>query len=55
MRHWEVAAGLISGQVKKSYRRYKLIRVTHVMRLGTETALKTSLQGMGFTGRLNTA
>jgi hypothetical protein len=26
-----------------------------VMRLGTETALKTSLQGMGFTGRLNTA
>ena len=55
VRQWEVAAGLIYGQVKKSYRRYKLIRVTHVMRLGTETALKTSLQGMGFTGRLNTA
>jgi transposase InsO family protein len=52
---WQVAAGLIYGQVKKSYRRRKLVRVTHVMRLGTETALKASLQGMGFSGRLNTA
>ena len=31
------------------------MRVTHVMRLGTEGALKTCLQGMGFSGRLNTA
>jgi hypothetical protein len=52
---WQVAAGLISGQVKKCSRRRKLVRVTHVMRLGTEAALKTSLQGMGFSGRLNTA
>jgi hypothetical protein len=52
---WQVAAGLIYGQVKKSYRRRKLVRVTHVMRLGTEAALKASLQGMGFSGRLNTA
>jgi len=36
---WQVAAGLIYGQVKKSYRRRKLVRVTHVMRLGTEEAL----------------
>jgi hypothetical protein len=35
-----VAAGLIYGQVKKSYRRRKLARVTPVMRLGTEAALK---------------
>jgi IS1 family transposase/transposase-like protein len=55
VRQWQVAAGLIYGQVKKSYRRRKLVRVTHVMRLGTEPALKAALQGMGFSGRLNTA
>jgi IS1 family transposase len=52
---WQVADGLIYGQVKKCYQRRKLIRVTHVMRLGTEDALKVALQGMGFSGRLNTA
>ena len=52
---WQAAAGLIYGQVKKSYRRRKLVRVTHVMRLGTEADLKGALQGMGFSGRLNTA
>jgi IS1 family transposase/transposase-like protein len=55
VRQWQVAAGLIYGQVKKCYRRRKLVRVTHVMRLGTEDALKIVLQEMGFTGRLNTA
>jgi transposase-like protein/IS1 family transposase len=55
VRQWQVAAGLIYGQVKKSYRRRKLERVTHVMRLGTSTTLKVALQGMGFSGRLNTA
>jgi len=55
MRRWQVAAGLIYGQVKKSYRRRKLVRVTHVMRLGTEDTLKAALQGLGFSGRLNTA
>jgi transposase InsO family protein len=52
---WQVAAGLIYGQVKKCYRRRKLVRVTHVMRLGTEDALKAALQQLGFSGRLNTA
>jgi IS1 family transposase len=52
---WQVAADLIYGQVKKRYRRRKLVRVTHVMRLGTAAALKASLQEMGFSGRLNTA
>jgi IS1 family transposase len=52
---WQVAAELIYGQVKKNYRRRKLVRVTHVMRLGTEAALEATLQGLGFTGRLNTA
>ncbi len=54
-RQWQVAAGLIYGQVKKSYQRRKLMRVTHVMRLGTQADLKIALQGMGFSGRLNTA
>ncbi len=55
VRQWQVAAGLIYGQVKKSYQRRKLIRVTHVMRLGTQADLKVVLQGLGFSGRLNTA
>jgi IS1 family transposase len=55
VRQWQVAAGLIYGQVKKSYRRRKLVRVSHVMRLGTEEALKATLQGLGYSGRLNTA
>jgi IS1 family transposase len=55
VRQWLVEPGLIYGQVKKSYRRRKLVRVTPVMRLGTEDALTAALQGMGFSGRLNTA
>ncbi len=55
VRRWQVAAGLIYGQVKKCYRRRKLVRVTHLMRLGTEDALKAALQGLGLSGRLNTA
>jgi IS1 family transposase len=54
-RQWQVAAGLIYGQVKKSYRRRKPVRVTHVMRLGTEDSLKVTLQRLGYSGRLNTA
>src|SRR5258706_16164261 len=54
-RRWKVAAGLIYGRVKKSYQRRKLMRVTHVMRLGTSAALKVALQGLGFSGRFNTA
>jgi IS1 family transposase len=55
VRQWQVAAGLIYGQVKKCYRRRKLTRVMPVMRLGTEEALKSALQGLGLSGRLNTA
>ncbi|HEX6478686.1 MAG TPA: hypothetical protein VF043_07565 [Ktedonobacteraceae bacterium] len=32
-----------------------MVRVTHVMRLGTEDALTVALQQLGFSGRLNTA
>jgi len=52
---WQVAAGLIYGRVKKSYRRRKLVRVTHLMRLGTQADLIVALQRLGFSGRLNTA
>jgi transposase-like protein len=52
---WQVAPELIYGQVKKSYRRRKLVRVSQVMRLGTADALKAALQGLGLSGRLNTA
>src|SRR5213078_4888185 len=52
---WQVEPRLIYGQVKKSYRRRRLIRVSQVMRLGTEDALKAALQRMGFSGRLSTA
>src|SRR5947209_10192429 len=41
--------------MKYCYRRRTLILVTHVMRLGTEAALKAALQQLGFSGRLNTA
>ena len=47
MRQWQVAEGLIYGQVKKSYRRRKLVRVTHVMRLGTEDADPRRLAAVG--------
>jgi hypothetical protein len=55
VRRWQVAASLLYGQVKKCSRQRKLVRVTHVMRLGTEDALKAALQGLGFAGRLHTA
>jgi hypothetical protein len=52
---WQVAAGLMYGQVKKSSWRGKLVGVTHLVRLGTPSALKLALQGLGLSGRLNTA
>jgi hypothetical protein len=52
---WQVAPQLIYGQVKKSSRRRKLARLTPVMRLLTEAGLKVILQGLGHSGRLNTA
>jgi IS1 family transposase len=54
-REWQVAAGLIYGQVKKVYRRRRLVRVSQVMRCGTRAALKATLRGLGLSGRLNTA
>jgi hypothetical protein len=50
-----VSPGLIYGQVKKSDRRRRLVGVSRVMRLGAPTDLKIILQGLGLSGRLNTA
>ena len=55
VKQWQVAPGLIYGQVKKSYRRRRLVGVSRVMRLGAPTDLKVVLQGLGLSGRLNTA
>jgi IS1 family transposase len=54
-RHWRVAPGLLYGQVRKVYRRRRLVRVTRVMRCGTHAALRLALVGLGLSGRLNTA
>jgi len=52
---WQVTAGLLYGQVKKHYRRCRLVLVTPVMRHGTQADLKDALMGLGLSGRLNTA
>jgi IS1 family transposase len=52
---WQVAAGLIYGQVRKAYRRRRLVRVAPVMRCGRREQLRAALQGLGLSGRLTTA
>ncbi len=54
-RAWQVAADLIYGQVKKAYRRRKVVRVTQQMHCGTHAELRTALLQLGLSGRLNTA
>ncbi len=54
-RQWQVATRLIYGQVKKVYRRRKVVRVTQQMRCGTRAELRTALRRRGLSGRLNTA
>jgi len=54
-RWWQVVPGLIYGQVKKTYRRRKVIRVTRVMRCGMLEELRVALRALGLSGRLNTA
>ncbi len=54
-RHWQVAAGLLYGQVKTCYRRRRLVGVTYQMRCGTSAALGATLLQLGLSGKLNTA
>ncbi len=52
---WQVLPDLIYGQVKKTYRRRAVVRVTRVMRCGTAEDLRAALKSLGLSGRLNTA
>jgi IS1 family transposase len=54
-RQWQVAAELSYGQVKKRYRRRRLVGVTYVLRCGTRAALQSALRRLGLSGKLNTA
>jgi hypothetical protein len=54
-RQWQVATGLLYRQVKKIYRRRRLVRVTYAIRCGTRTTLKTALQTLGLIERITTA
>jgi IS1 family transposase len=52
---WQVAAGLLYGQLKKRYRRRKLVRVRPQMRYGELEQLSNGLRQLGLSGRINTA
>ncbi len=54
-RQWQVAAGLLYGQVKKTYRRRHVVRVRRRMRCGTLAAFQAALRKLGLSGRVNTA
>ena len=54
-RQWQVADGLIYGQVKKGYQRRRLARIIPVMRCGTQADLGSGLKRIGLSGCLNTA
>ncbi len=54
-RRWRVAAGLLYGQVTKTYRHRRLVRVRPVMRCGTRAQFHQALAALGLTGTLNTA
>ncbi len=52
---WQVATSLIYGQVRKRYQRRRLVDIMPVMRCGTHQQVRAALQGLGLSGRLNTA
>jgi IS1 family transposase/transposase-like protein len=54
-RVWHVADNLVYGQVKKVYRRRRIVRVTYRVLCGTREHLRVALQVLGLSGRLNTA
>jgi IS1 family transposase/transposase-like protein len=54
-RHWQVAPGLLYGQVKKVYRRRRLMRVVPRLRCGSRRAFRTALRGLGLSGHVTTA
>lgn len=54
-RQWQVQAELLYGQLKKSYRRRKLVKTERRMRWGTLAAFQANLKAEGRSQMLNTA
>ena len=54
-RVWQVSEALVYGQVRKVYRRRRLVRVAHRIVAGTGKQLRVALRALGLSGRLNTA
>jgi IS1 family transposase/transposase-like protein len=54
-RRWHVAGALVYGQVRKAYRRRRIVRVTHRVVIGTWGQLRAGLRALGLSGRVNTA
>jgi IS1 family transposase len=54
-RIWQVNAELPYGQLKKTYRRRKLVKTERRMRWGALDAFKANLKAQGIAGVLNTA
>jgi IS1 family transposase/transposase-like protein len=54
-RCWAVDPSLLYGQLHKRYRRRRLVRIRDQMRSGTRRALQTTLRGLGWSGKLQTA
>lgn len=52
---WQVDPHLLYGQVKKSYRRYRLKNLTKRTLLGSPKAMTSALQELGLTGQIQTA
>jgi IS1 family transposase len=52
---WQVCPDLLYGQLQRTVRRRKLVRVKQVLLLGTLEGLRTKLQSLGFSGKLNTS
>jgi hypothetical protein len=54
-RQWQVAPGLLYGQVRKQYRQRRLVRVWPRLRAGTWAAFRAALAAIGLSGRVTTA
>ncbi len=54
-RQWQVAPGLLYGQVRKVYRQRRVVRVWPRLRAGTWAAFRAALAGIGLSGRVTTA
>ena len=54
-RAWQVTGALLHGQVRKVYRRQRIVRVLPRVAVGTPERLTAALRALGFSGRVNTA